>query len=61
MNLSDRIQSALNAYYRDDADIDIMVGLLEECQGLLNNVTVVDFTGLDTAIENLKEIVKVQA
>ncbi len=67
MNLSDRIQDALNAYHRDDADIDIMVGLLEECQRVINRAdadfkTIASLTkDIDEGLSRLESRVKVQA
>lgn len=36
MTLSDRIQQALNDFHSDNADIDVMVGLLVESQATIN-------------------------
>ena len=66
MTLSERIQSALDAYYRDDADIDIMANLLVDSLGVISqaDTNFHDISTLcaeiDKGLEKLNRNVRVQ-
>lgn len=64
MNLTERIESALNDYHADNADIDVMVELLTEFLAMSRKADESIehmFEGLDSAIDRLTDAVKVQA